>query len=58
MAALKTDPDNNAGELIIQIPQEAAHLIGEGRGLRVGIEFSLENPQSGVHFVIPESRVS
>jgi transcription initiation factor TFIID subunit 2 len=44
----------NAGELIIVIPSEANHLIGEGRGLRVGIEFSLENPDGGLHFVIPD----
>lgn len=44
----------NAGELIIVIPSEANHLIGEGRGLRVGIEFSLEDPEGGIHFVIPD----
>lgn len=54
-AAQKVDPDNNAGELVITIPPEAAHLIGEGRGLRIGIEFSLENPEGGIHFVIPET---
>lgn len=48
------DPDQNAGELVIIIPQEANHLIGEGRGLRVGIEFSLEEPSGGIHFVIPD----
>lgn len=47
------DPDVDAGELIIVIPAEANHLIGEGRGLRVGIEFSLENPTGGIHFSIP-----
>lgn len=44
----------NAGELIIVIPTEANHLVGEGRGLRVSIEFSMEEPQGGVHFVVPE----
>lgn len=29
-------------------------MIGEGRGLRVGIEFSLEEPAGGIHFVIPD----
>lgn len=53
-AAQKTDPDHNSGELHIQIPEEAAHLVGEGRGLRIGIEFSLESPQGGMHFVVPE----
>lgn len=36
------------------MPDEAAHLVGEGRGLRIGIEFSLESPQGGMHFVVPE----
>lgn len=52
-AALKTDPDNNAGELVITIPPEASHLVAEGTALRVGIEFSLEQPQGGIHFVVP-----
>lgn len=54
-AAQKVDPDNNAGELVITIPAEAGHLVGEGRGLRIGIEFSLESPEGGIHFVIPET---
>lgn len=53
-AAKKTDSDHNAGELVIVVPEQATHLIGEGRGLRIGIEFSLEDPSGGVHFVIPE----
>jgi hypothetical protein len=53
-AALQIDPDNNAGELVISIPPEANHVVGEGRALRLGIEFSLEQPQGGVHFVIPD----
>jgi hypothetical protein len=53
-AAQQIDPDNNAGELVISIPPEANHVVGEGRALRLGIEFSLEQPQGGVHFVIPD----
>ncbi|KAL0273010.1 UNVERIFIED_CONTAM: hypothetical protein PYX00_005790 [Menopon gallinae] len=53
-AAIRIDPDCNAGELIISIPPNASHLVGEGRGLRIGIEFSIEQPQGGLHFVIPE----
>lgn len=53
-AAQQVDPDINSGELIIIIPPEANHLIGEGRGLRVGIEFSLEDPAGGIHFAIPD----
>lgn len=52
-AALKVDPDNSAGELVVIIPPEAAHLVAEGTALRVGIEFSLEQPQGGLHFVVP-----
>ena len=53
-AAQKVDPDNNSGELVITIPPDAAHLVAEGEGLRIGIEFSLEQPQGGVHFVLPD----
>lgn len=53
-AALQIDPDHNAGELVISIPPEAAGTVQEGKGLRVGVEFSLEQPQGGVHFVIPD----
>ncbi|XP_072381444.1 transcription initiation factor TFIID subunit 2 [Diabrotica undecimpunctata] len=52
-AALRVDPDNNSGELIVTIPPEASHLVAEGTALRVGIEFSLECPQGGIHFVVP-----
>lgn len=54
-AAKSVDPDCGFGELIIVIPPEAEHLIAEGRGVRVGIEFSLENPDTGLKFVILDS---
>ena len=52
-AVSSTDPDANLGELIIRIPSEAQHLMTEGRSLRIGIEFSLEQPAGGLHFVVP-----
>jgi len=52
-AVSSTDPDANLGELIIRIPPEAQHLMTEGRSLRIGIEFSLEQPAGGLHFVVP-----
>ncbi|KAH8361580.1 hypothetical protein KR084_008772, partial [Drosophila pseudotakahashii] len=52
-AAQITDPDVNNGELLIQVPPEGYSMIQEGQGLRIRIEFSLESPKSGVHFVIP-----
>jgi len=52
-AVASTDPDGNLGEIIIKIPNEATHLMTEGRPLRIGIEFSLEQPAGGLHFVVP-----
>ncbi|XP_068202285.1 transcription initiation factor TFIID subunit 2 isoform X2 [Palaemon carinicauda] len=47
------DPEIGRGELVITVPSEAQHMIQEGKPLRVGLEFSLEKPQSGLHFVVP-----
>lgn len=52
-AVSATDPDANLGEVIIKIPSEANHLMVEGRPMRIGIEFSLEQPSGGLHFVVP-----
>nr|CAG4643703.1 EOG090X00M6 [Lepidurus arcticus] len=52
-AVAAVDPDLNTGELMIRIPPEAIHMVNEGRPLRIGIEFSLEQPSSGLHFVVP-----
>lgn len=49
------DPEMCRGELLIVVPSEAQHIIQEGKPLRVGVEFSLEKPQSGLHFVVPSS---
>ena len=50
------DPDMNGGELNIKIPPEAhaGGLVAAGKLVRVSVEFSLEDPQGGVHFVVPE----
>lgn len=50
-AAESVDPDRCAGELVLIIPPEANELIAEGKELRIGVEFSLENPDGGLHFV-------
>ena len=52
-AVTSTDPDGNLGEVVIRIPPEAQHLMTDGRSLRIGIEFSLEQPAGGLHFVVP-----
>jgi len=53
-AAQATDSDRGLGELLLTFPEESWHLFQEGRPIRVGIEFSLEEPKGGLHFVIPE----
>lgn len=53
-AAESVDPDHCAGELVLIIPPEAADVVAEGKELRIGIEFSLENPDGGIHFVTVE----
>ncbi|KAK3885001.1 hypothetical protein Pcinc_010743 [Petrolisthes cinctipes] len=49
------DPEMGRGELLIVVTSEAQHMIQEGKPLRVGVEFSLEKPQSGLHFVVPST---
>ncbi|XP_042243204.1 transcription initiation factor TFIID subunit 2-like isoform X2 [Homarus americanus] len=49
------DPEVGRGELVIVVPSEAQHMIQEGKPLKVGVEFSLEKPQSGLHFVVPNT---
>lgn len=56
-AAQRVDPDVNGGELIITIPPEAYYVVSEGHALHIGIEFALENPTGGIHFVIPPQPV-
>ncbi|XP_076029935.1 TATA-box binding protein associated factor 2 isoform X2 [Oratosquilla oratoria] len=52
-AVTAVDPEQGRGELVITVPSEAQHMITEGKPIRVGVEFSLEYPQAGLHFVIP-----
>lgn len=53
-AAESVDPDRCTGELVIFTTPEANELIEEGKEVRIGIEFSLENPTGGLHFVTVE----
>ena len=48
------DPDANGGELNIKVPPDVQSKISVGKPLTVSVEFSLENPQGGLHFVVPE----
>ncbi|XP_064486844.1 transcription initiation factor TFIID subunit 2-like isoform X2 [Ornithodoros turicata] len=53
-AVASVNPGLGCGELSIKIPVEASHLVQEGKLLRVSVEFSLERPQGGIHFVVPD----
>lgn len=48
------DSDKGGGEVCIKIPPDLMHLVMEGKPVRVSIEFALEKPQGGIHFVVPE----
>ncbi|KAL5016218.1 hypothetical protein ScPMuIL_005807 [Solemya velum] len=48
------DPDNANGEITVKLPSEAFPAVSELRPIRVCIEFSLEQPKGGIHFVNPE----
>ncbi|GFU31093.1 transcription initiation factor TFIID subunit 2 [Nephila pilipes] len=52
------DADNGNGELCIKVPHDLMHLVTEGKPVRIGIEFALEKPQGGIHFVVPEEEGS
>ncbi|GAB6030287.1 Transcription initiation factor TFIID subunit 2 [Chamberlinius hualienensis] len=57
-AVNSVDSDMGSGELTIRIPSEAFHFVQDGKLLRLSIEFSLERPAGGIHFVIPEGEGS
>lgn len=48
------DPDNGNGEITVRLPPEMYLNIAELRPFRLCIEFSLENPKGGLHFVLPD----
>ena len=48
----------NGGELNIKVPSDVLSTIAVGKPLTVSVEFSLENPQGGIHFVVPEGAAS
>jgi len=48
-----TDPEKNLGEIIIHIPTQLYNYVAEGKTLVLNIEFGLEKPAGGIHFVVP-----
>lgn len=53
-AAQITEPDNNNGELVISLPADVTTSVSDGTSIKISVEYSLEQPSGGVHFVIPE----
>ncbi|XP_041045460.1 transcription initiation factor TFIID subunit 2 isoform X5 [Carcharodon carcharias] len=47
------DPDTGNGELCIKVPSELWKHVDEMKVLKVHIEFSLDQPKGGLHFVVP-----
>ena len=55
IAAQSVDPDNDGGELLITVPPEiAAEHVVLNKFFEITVEYSIEEPVGGLHFVIPE----
>ncbi|XP_053395431.1 transcription initiation factor TFIID subunit 2-like isoform X2 [Mercenaria mercenaria] len=54
-AVKSTNPDLGNGEVTIRLPQECLPLVAELQPIRINIEFSLEQPEGGLHFVLPNA---
>ncbi|RXM35692.1 hypothetical protein EOD39_3948 [Acipenser ruthenus] len=53
-AVSAVDPDSGNGELCIKVPSELWKQGDELKVLKVYIEFSLDQPKGGLHFVVPD----
>ncbi|KAJ8394656.1 hypothetical protein AAFF_G00044590 [Aldrovandia affinis] len=53
-AVSAVDPDAGNGELCIKVPSELWKQGDEMKVLKVYIEFSLDQPKGGLHFVVPD----
>lgn len=53
-AVYSTEVDFGNGEIIVQLPDDIQADISEGSTFKIFIEYATEEPQSGLHFVIPE----
>lgn len=49
--ARMVDADLGNGELKIFLPRDVSDLVNELKILRIGIEFDVEKPQTGLRFV-------
>lgn len=53
-AVYSTEADFGNGEVIIQLPEETQKDISDGSTFKIFIEYTIDEPQSGLHFVIPD----
>lgn len=53
-AVHSTEADFGNGEIIIQLPDEVQKDISDGSTFRIFVEYVIEEPQGGIHFVIPD----
>lgn len=53
-AVHSTEVDFGNGEIIIQLPDEVQEEITNGSQFKIFVEYVIEEPESGIHFVIPE----
>lgn len=53
-AVFSTETDFGNGEIIIQLPDDVQKEISDGSTFRVFIEYLIEQPQGGIHFVLPD----
>jgi len=57
-SVLQTEASNNGGEITVRLPSETMPLVEERKKLRLSIEFVLDKPSSGIHFVVPSGEGS
>lgn len=53
-SVISTEMDFGNGEIIIQLPEEVQKEIADGSTFKIFVQYFIEQPQGGIHFVIPE----
>lgn len=48
------DPDRGNGELVIKLPSEVLPTVSALGSFQMSVEFSVQQPKGGVHFVVPD----
>lgn len=53
-AVYSTETELGNGEVIITLPDEVTKDISDGSTFKIFVEYMIEQPRGGIHFVIPE----